>query len=385
MNSGESFLFHKSKLLFGIFQAQKHIREKDVVVVVEGYFDVLALHAAGFQNVVATCGTALSPEHLALLSRFASQITILFDGDRAGNEATEKAMELGLDKGMVLFGASMPAGLDPDEVLFDLATGSPKPQGIEQMQAILAGAQPLIDTRIAELATQASRGPEDRTRALKRVAQWLARFADPVGRQIRVEEVLKTFGVTRSTLQQALGDRPLPSAPPKAPTLPTPKASPPRKSQRWELILLDGLIRRGPSDEIFQEARANLPQQRDLSALFIDEQITDFIKFISLSPTDAARFSQSVQSQLDSVENAQLRALMTEALMGGEPRFSAEELKTAVKHAIHKFWARFSQQIRSAMAEAEAGKNADLLANLMKEYLDVQRKLKEFTSFYDEG
>ena len=64
MNSPESPIFLKSKLAFGLFQAQKHIREKDEVILVEGYFDVLALHAAGFENVVATCGTSLTPDHL---------------------------------------------------------------------------------------------------------------------------------------------------------------------------------------------------------------------------------------------------------------------------------------------------------------------------------
>ena len=126
MNSPESPIFHKSKIAYGLYQAQKFVREKDEVILVEGYFDVIALHSAGFQNVVATCGTALTPDHLNVFKRFASKVTVLFDGDRAGISATERAMELGLAHGAILYGATLPEGLDPDEILFDQKTGKPR-------------------------------------------------------------------------------------------------------------------------------------------------------------------------------------------------------------------------------------------------------------------
>ena len=131
LNSSDSLLFKKSRIAYGLFQAQKHIREKDEVVFVEGYFDVTALHSAGFAHAVATCGTALTPEHVDLVKRFGKKFILLFDADKAGEAATLRAMELGLELGMVFHGAKMPSGLDPDEVLFDPSTGSLRTNGKE--------------------------------------------------------------------------------------------------------------------------------------------------------------------------------------------------------------------------------------------------------------
>ena len=150
---------------------------------------MIALHAAGFENVVATCGTSLTPEHLSLFRRIADRIVILFDGDKAGVAATERAMEIGLEHGLVLHGAAMPEGLDPDEVLFESESGQPIAGGTERMAAILAAAQPLLDARIDEAVRSAAAGPEARTQAIKKIGGWLTRFADPVGREVRMQDV----------------------------------------------------------------------------------------------------------------------------------------------------------------------------------------------------
>src|SRR5205807_1081633 len=146
------------------------------------------LHAAGFENVVATCGTSITPDHLALFRRFAKRVTILFDGDKAGVAATERAMEVGLDNGMILYGAAMPEGLDPDELLFDQESGRPLPEGKEQMASILAATRPLLSTQLQAEAQVAAAGPEARTQALKKAAGWLKRYTDPVGREVWVED-----------------------------------------------------------------------------------------------------------------------------------------------------------------------------------------------------
>jgi DNA primase len=180
LNSTDSLLFKKSKIAYGLFQAQKHIREKDETILVEGYFDVVALHAAGFKNAVATCGTALTPEHLDLLRRFGSKITVLFDADAAGEAATVRAMELGLDHGVVLHSAQLPAGKDPDEILFDLSTGRARPEGQSEMSEILRHSHPILDRMIDHvLSPQNLKNAEDRAQALRQVATWLLKLKDP--------------------------------------------------------------------------------------------------------------------------------------------------------------------------------------------------------------
>ncbi len=399
LNSSESFLFAKSKLAYGLYQAQKHVREKDEVILVEGYFDVLALHAAGFQNVVASCGTALTPDHLAVFRRFASRITLLFDGDKAGVAATERAMELGLQHGLVLNGAVMPEGLDPDEILFDQENGASKPEGQAQMRDILEKARPLLDVRMEEAISQARQSPEARTQSIKRMAGWLTQFKDPVGREVRLDWLQGQLGVSRELLQQAMGggsaprpQRNSPVASRLSPTSGRPQAKalgrpsgPSGKLSAGEKVLLAGLAKGGECSVAFTQAMEKLPAQLTLADLFDYGPAQELVRQAGRSEDEKGgiRLSQSLltEASLDS----QVRSILTEAWVGGETPFAVRDFQVALDRAIVRLWARFSQRIKTALAEAEAKKDAGLHSQLMKEYLDVQRKMKEFNSFYDEA
>jgi DNA primase len=427
LNSSESFIFHKSKIAYGLFQAQKHIREKDEIILVEGYFDVLALHAAGFENAVATCGTALTPDHLAVFRRIASKVTVLFDGDRAGISATERAMEVGLDQGMVLSGAVMPEGLDPDEVLFDDLTGQPRPEGKERMAAILAAARPLLDSRIEQLGEEARRDPEAKTQAVKQVAQWLGRFRDPVGREIRLEAAVARLGVPRTLLDKALQlapqprgggspapvgggspaagsgparaqrpqfqtqphpPRPAPAGGSGAPRGPRPQGGKPPAQPKLgarEVAMLKGLIHGGPHTPLMDQIRSKLPPRMTISDLFDYPPARAFVALLADEPGEWAAFRDDAQAYLDEGTDPQVRSIVMEALLAAEPPVVESDLRRACEVGLSHAWARFSQQIKAALADAEAKQDEGLRAKLLEEYLDVQRRMKEFSVFYDEA
>lgn len=406
LNSSESFLFAKSKLAYGLYQAQKHIREKDEVVLVEGYFDVLALHAAGFQNVVASCGTALTPDHLAVFKRFASRITLLFDGDKAGVAATERAMELGLQHGLVLNGAVMPEGLDPDEILFDQETGAPKSEGQAQMREILEKARPLLDVRMEEAISQARQSPEDRTQSIKRMASWLTQFNDPVGREVRLDWLQGQLGVSRELLQQAMGGRSAAPGPaPRAPRAPQrnpqgpqiqgnspvvsrasqPARRSPNKLSAGEKVLLAGLAKGGECSVAFTGSMEKLPDGLTLADLFDYVPAKELIQQAERSRGEEGPFGLPQSLLTEASLDSQVRSILTEAWVGGETPFAVRDFQVALDRAIARLWARFSQRIKTALADAEAKQDAGLHSKLMKEYLDVQRKMKEFNSFYDEA
>lgn len=100
LNSPESDIYHKSKILYGIYQARKAIVQQDRCYLVEGYTDVLSVHEAGIENVVASSGTALTQEQVRLIKRFTQNITILYDGDEAGIKASLRGIDLVLEEGM---------------------------------------------------------------------------------------------------------------------------------------------------------------------------------------------------------------------------------------------------------------------------------------------
>lgn len=165
LNSQETPIFHKSRILFGLDKAKAKMASTGIAVVVEGYTDVIALHAKGITNVVATLGTALSKQHIRTLSRHArKQIIYLFDGDEAGQRALDRALSF-LDESVTpeagqsrieLSAISLPDGLDPAEFV--------EKQGADALALLFENAQPLIaygiERRLGkyDLASAESRG-----------------------------------------------------------------------------------------------------------------------------------------------------------------------------------------------------------------------------------
>jgi len=149
LNSPETPLFHKGRELYGLFEAQKANRKLESVLVVEGYMDVIALAQFGVTNVVATLGTATTPDHLQLLSRAAPDLVFCFDGDRAGRAAAWKALETALPSATgrqsvrFLF---LPEGEDPDTLI--------RSEGVDAFRVRMRGAQPLSEFLFEHLSSQ---------------------------------------------------------------------------------------------------------------------------------------------------------------------------------------------------------------------------------------
>lgn len=180
LNSQETPIFHKSEVLFGLDKAKASMAASGVAIVTEGYTDVIALHEAGVQNVVATLGTALTMRHIRVLSRHAQKrIVYLFDGDEAGQRAADRALGF-IDDSMTpeagrtrieLVAVTLPDNLDPADFV--------KQRGVEALQALIDSAVPLvqygIDRRIAQHDLSHAEG---RTRAAKEALEILAPIKD---------------------------------------------------------------------------------------------------------------------------------------------------------------------------------------------------------------
>jgi len=175
LNTQDTPIFHKSANMYGIDRAKALVTSSGTAIVVEGYTDVIALHEAGVANAVATLGTALTREHVRLLSRFAKRVVYLFDGDAAGLRAADRASEFidmtntreaGASR-VELFAAVVPDGADPADYVVS--------QGAEALNATVAEAAPLlrfaVDRRLAHWDLER---PEERTRALKDAAEVIA-------------------------------------------------------------------------------------------------------------------------------------------------------------------------------------------------------------------
>ena len=116
LNSPESEIYHKSKSLYGIYFAKKAIVQLDNCYLVEGYTDVISLHQAGIENVVASSGTSLTSEQIRLIGRYTKNITVLYDGDAAGIKASLRGIDLILEEGLNVKVVLFPDGDDPDSL-----------------------------------------------------------------------------------------------------------------------------------------------------------------------------------------------------------------------------------------------------------------------------
>jgi DNA primase catalytic core len=200
LNSPESSVYEKDKILYNLDQAKKSIREMDTVVLVEGYMDCLALVQAGFPNVVANCGTALTRTQAGILRKSASKVICLYDSDNAGQAAMEKAMNLFLDTdGFPLLGAHLPGGKDPDEFLRTQGE-----MGRLKMAEILQNSPALIDEWIDKQVAECPKTLQGRADALNKIAAKLSKLRDDVAIQARFPGLAKALDMETSLLQDAV-------------------------------------------------------------------------------------------------------------------------------------------------------------------------------------
>lgn len=208
INSPESPLYNKSETLFGIDLARQAMREQKSVIIVEGYFDHLALYRAGIRNVVATCGTALTSGHLQVIRRYAERVYLLFDADSAGRKATLRGMELTLEEKLPSFVVEMPAGDDPDSFLASHGAG--------EFEALLSKARPALDYYLRELLARHETGTvAGKKGVIDQFRPMVEKLGDAQERTLYLRELERVLDMEPGTLGgsgQRRGSRPAAAA-----------------------------------------------------------------------------------------------------------------------------------------------------------------------------
>jgi DNA primase len=198
INSPESPIYHKSDILFGVDLAKQAMREQGAAIIVEGYFDHLALYQAGVRHAVATCGTALTSGHLKLLQRYAGKVYTLFDSDSAGKKATFRAMEFFLEGGLPASVVELPVGEDPDSFL--------RKEGHAAFAARVAKARPIFDCFIRDLVGSHDTGSvEGKVKVVEVLAPYLKKIGNPVERDLYLREIARLLGINERTLAKKIG------------------------------------------------------------------------------------------------------------------------------------------------------------------------------------
>jgi DNA primase len=193
INSPETDIYHKSDVLYGMFQAKNAIRQHDICYLVEGYTDVISLHQADVQNVVASSGTALTENQIRSIRRFTENITVLFDGDSAGIKAALRGIDMILKGGMNVRVLLFPDGEDPDSYSRKVGTA-------EFQKFLVDHTQDFVSFKAGLYASEATNDPIRKAESIKEIISSIAQIPDPVKRSVYIQETSSLLKIAEPVL-----------------------------------------------------------------------------------------------------------------------------------------------------------------------------------------
>jgi len=218
LNSPETAVFSKGRGFYGLHLSKEEIEKTRTVYIVEGYMDVIVPFQAGVKGLVATLGTALTKEHLKILRRYADKVVLVFDSDAAGQKASERGLDLLLSENVDIFVASLPEGMDPDDVVLQ--------HGPDKLRECLEKPREIFGFLMDALSAKHGTGtPAAIGRIVEEMIERLNQIPDPIKQEILVQQLAAKFGIEERTLRGRLArkrenepadveePRPLPAAP----------------------------------------------------------------------------------------------------------------------------------------------------------------------------
>lgn len=193
VNSPESEIYHKSRILYGLYQAKKAVAQKDKCYLVEGYTDVIAFHQAGIENVVASSGTSLTEEQIRLIKRFTPNITIIYDGDTAGLKASLRGIDLILEQGMNVKILMLPEGEDPDSF-------SKKYNASDFQKYIAENEEDFITFKTKLLSKEAENDPVNKANLISDIVRSISMIPDGITRSVYIKNCSGIMDIDESIL-----------------------------------------------------------------------------------------------------------------------------------------------------------------------------------------
>lgn len=386
-NSPESPVYNKGRILFNLDRAKRHIRESEEVILVEGYMDCLALDQAGFSNVVANLGTALTPDHVKILLKVAKRVIVIYDTDKAGKAATIRNMNLFLQEaGFPVSGVSLPSGKDPDDFIKEQ-----NDTGVQELQRLIHEAPAILDTWIQQVADEAAKSLQGKMDALSIISKKVAQLAEPLWVRGRVAPVASLLNLNEQlVLETFLHDR--------KQAQPQKRASTPRRSAEENKSLNSSISANSPAnfEGKFLELLIGHPRQlealrgwhcesqNDILQFFEDPKIREIMQYLMRplnnhnGETNESRI-KDLPNAVDLQPNSAIRGIVYRALSADDESHSDQP--TVIRDALQKVRANFFHrqitQIKTSLKEAQARGNDTDCVNLQRNLdslLKISRK-----------
>ncbi len=198
INSPETIVYNKSRVLYGLSHARHAIRKAEEAILVEGYMDVLTLHQAGFENVVASSGTALTAEQVKMIGRYARRLLLLYDADSAGAAAAVRGIDLAIEQGMTVHAVALPGGQDPDSYIRENGRGAFE-EYITRHREDFVGFKWALSEREGRHDT-----PDSHAEAMREIVSSIALSPDPLTREVYIRRASEVMQIPDIRLFEAL-------------------------------------------------------------------------------------------------------------------------------------------------------------------------------------
>jgi DNA primase len=355
INSPESPVYKKSKLLYGLYQARDAIRLKERAILVEGNFDVVSLHQAGFAEAVAPLGTALTEEQVELMRRLTGKVVLFYDGDRAGRAATLKALRILVAAGIQALIAEIPAGEDPDSLA--------RSGGADALTPLVGRAKTGIHYFIDHVWSTATGSSDEYARAIREAAELLPAVKDQLGRRHLVDHFAAVMDVSidrlRDDLRAAYRGRPLAQPPPASGSS---NRNQKNSSSRPSLEEMDLMALLGQHPELFP-----LAEELDVLSLLTDGGLRDMYS--------AARGGQPLWTCIP----VEISPEIAEHVLSGVKRSIAQP-ERSLREAVDNLRAYRSKVQREGllreMEQARMRGNEELARELFERAKKLRRELR---------
>jgi DNA primase len=357
LNSSETPLFHKGSTLYGLHQAKEGIRKTDRVVVVEGYLDVIALTQHELSYAVATLGTALTVDHIRLLSRYSKNVIALFDGDDAGQKAAARSFEVFVEAGLLGRAAFLPKQDDPDTFV--------RQHGKARLEAILDQAVPLADFYFMWLERRYGKSLEGKSEIAAEVSRVLAKLNNPLEVDLLVRRAVDLLGIREETLRQRTHAPVLARTPQNRPVV---SSAMPREDKAERMLI--GAMLRLP--KVIEQLALDEEARQGFSSLWAPAVDAIISEWQNHQNTEVAQLSESLPAELAS-EIARV-ALETEDLTDAVCGKIAADCLARLKRKHIKAQKR-DERLKIRVAEEQKDENAK--RERILEWQDLVRKERQ--------
>ncbi len=355
MNSPETPVYSKSRILYGLHAAKQDCRRQGRVFIVEGYFDFLSLYQHGIQNTVASLGTALTLEHVRILKGYAQQMVLVFDSDDAGINAAKRSIKIFMKEGIDTRILVLPGKSDPDSYVMK--------HGRDSFLSLADNAKTVMQFLLGLAMDTHGSSVEGRIKTLDEMKQHLALIQDAALRSLYVKELSETLNIDEKAVLEKVRDAFVRKNTQQAPLIPQTEieeslVSDPREEQILSMMLH------------FPELISEVVEKKVIPAFF-SEKLQSIAQILIQTPPDAENFITAVMAKIEDHKDQELIAsLAMEAFSGNE---DIAGTATSLMDRILKIKKKTDNILMTKIIRAEKGCDADVMDLLKQKQQEIQQ------------